>query len=728
MPLKVFTILALFALLGSNAQAMSIKKFLGIRNTGERQERLIKKIDTAQAAHDELNRIREARARGEVSGSELRRAYDRVDRTSQDVRSAIRDVERKTSLSDVHQERLADLRGSLEQTRAERKEAGKAIDITYQQELTLKKIGRSIPEKIEGKKQAEEAFQTTVASKRQSGESLNISDPVKVVRKPSVQVKEIETVLKDAQNDLNTAEKAAEKARNAHMAYEDKLRKDYPAESEILNKRDFEKARIAEITKNLEGDSAQTRRKLQSEYNQAIASGDANAASTLKARLEAADKKILAQKEEVVNRQRELDKYDKIIAQVIKPDIIEKFDAAEGLKAKRLAAEEQKTKVGLEVNTIRAALQEAKSPTKPSTPERSAIAPQIAVTEENKPSETVKPLPPIPSSPVIAPPPQEESEKKSTVEWKKIPAPVNIQREIDIKTLKDKQASLPEDSIIERAKIDKEIAAKKFESSVAKGFEAAQKGDIIPYAKALSNEQKQLRKEVDAEDVIRKEQNRKLLDKEPEAKQPTVGEKLDSTKKTAGTDNQPEASTSPTPVRVNDRTGVPLPKQSDEEKKLTQLKTEQPTLIKILPTNKPSSNVAIAQDPEAPKPTVSGASGPERRASAQIETTSPPPLPPEITKVPSTSSEAPKPEPISGALAQQIQAGTKLKKVDPVALELEKKAAQEKNESLEATTRKALELRRDVIAPNTKKSKDEKKKAEAEEAAFWATPTASPAS
>ena len=539
----------------------------------------------------------------------------------------------------------------------------------------------------------EEKEQVTTQVEQQNKKPLNISDPVKVVRKSSVQVKEIETVLKDAQNDLRTAEKAAEKARNAHMAYEDKLRKDYPAESEILNKRDFEKARIAEITKNLEGDSAQTRRKLQSEYNQAIASGDAETASTLKARLKNADEKILEQKKEVATRQSKLDTYDKMIAQVVDQATIDKFNAAESLKANRLAAEEQKTKLGLEVNTIRGALQEAKNPTNTASSLRTTSAPQTAVIEENKQSETPKPATTISETkkPVGTDNQQEASTSPTPVRGNDrtgIPLPKQLDEEKKLTRLKPEQPA-PVKGTEERSpqspgKLERpitiypdltgpEVYSKSFVPGGLRGPSDKEQ------EKALEKLRTQEQSRIAAEGLPGKPKPAPTV-------APTVGEKLDST----------------------------------EQKQPAMQSEGQPTLIKILPTNKPSSNVAISQDPEAPKPTVGGASGPEKRASAQIETTSPPPPPRETAKVPSTSSEAPKPELLPGALAQQIQAGTNLKKLDPVAVELEKKAAQKKDDTPLNLVAEVVNERRAAIAP----SKADKAKAKAEEEAFWATPAA----
>lgn len=256
--------------------------------------------------------------------------------------------------------------------------------------------------------------QSDVIEVKSSREPLKISEPINVVRKPSIPINEMENVLKDANKDLRTAEKNADKARSTHMAYEDKLRKEHPLESEIFNKRDFEKARIEEITKNLAGDSAQTRKKIETELKKAIESGDTKATSEFKRRLDVADEKILEQKKDVVARQGKLDEYEKI-AQGIDPTIIKKFNAAEDLKINRLAAEEQRTKLGLEVNTINQAIQEAKKPT---TTVKSA--------ETSTQEETIKGPIPVKGKDRtgVSLPPQSEEEAKLTQFKTNQPTPV----------------------------------------------------------------------------------------------------------------------------------------------------------------------------------------------------------------------------------------------------------------------------------------------------------------
>ncbi|MBS1987635.1 hypothetical protein JST56_01435 [Candidatus Dependentiae bacterium] len=227
MQLRVLALLAVFSLASNNTQAM--KKILGIRSTEEREKRLTTKIDTAQKAHENLNEARAARARGEISGSELRRAYDQVDRTSRDLRSAIRDVEKKGGLSEDHQGKLVDLHGRLEQTQAQRQEAGKAIDITYQQELTLKKIGRSVSGKIEEKKTEDEA-------KRVSAKEFQKEEELRALGgKP--QVKPTENDLKDAREKID---------RLMQKSLDEKIEKMTPAErlAELAKaQKDAEKAR-----------------------------------------------------------------------------------------------------------------------------------------------------------------------------------------------------------------------------------------------------------------------------------------------------------------------------------------------------------------------------------------------------------------------------------------------------------------------------------------------------
>jgi hypothetical protein len=310
--MKVFTLFALFALLGNEVQAM--KKFLGIRNTEERQDRLTKKIDTAQAAHDELNRIREARARGEVGKSEVRRAYEQADRTSRDLRSAIRDVEKKTSLSDAHQEKLVDLHQKLEQTQAQRQEAGKTIDITYQQDLTLKKIGRSLSEKIEEKK-VEDETKRVMARELQKEEELRARLNLKPGDKLTEDQKRTQ-LQKPTENDLKEAREKID--RLMQKSLDEKIEKMTPA------------ARLVELEK-AEKDAEKARQVL----------------SETKASLEAADLKLKKKNPELydayvqrVMKEREVGYTDGAIKEQLKqPESPRRQQALEDLRSKLKEAE-----------------------------------------------------------------------------------------------------------------------------------------------------------------------------------------------------------------------------------------------------------------------------------------------------------------------------------------------------------------------------------------------------
>lgn len=89
---------------------------------------------------------------------------------------------------------------------------------------------------------------------------------------------------------------------------------------------------------------------------------------------------------------------------------------------------------------------------------------------------------------------------------------------------------------------------------------------------------------------------------------------------------------------------------------------------------------------------------------------------PTAPKAPSTTESTP----IPTSLAQQIQAGTTLKKVDPEVVAQEKKMSQDPAEALKKGLAEELEKRREVIKP----SKADKAKAKAEEEAFWSSPAA----
>lgn len=87
---------------------------------------------------------------------------------------------------------------------------------------------------------------------------------------------------------------------------------------------------------------------------------------------------------------------------------------------------------------------------------------------------------------------------------------------------------------------------------------------------------------------------------------------------------------------------------------------------------------------------------------------------PTAPKAPSTTESTP----IPTSLAQQIQAGTTLKKVDPEAVAQEKKMSQDPAEALKKGLAEEVGKRRPAIKP----SKSDKAKAKAEEEAFWSSP------
>lgn len=210
------------------------------------------------------------------------------------------------------------------------------------------------------KKETSSSFAT------ESEKKLSVSEPRAVITKGQIPL--FEQGLKDAQRDLRAAEKDAESARNAHLSFIGKTEKKYPDEALLINNRDFEKARISEIEKNLSSDTARTHADLKNRLNKARESGDMQEATALSSRLDSVAKQIDAQRKEISERQTKLDTYEKQI-QNIDPKVMSEFKKIDELGAARKAAETKKTDLGLEVQGIQNLLKDAREKTQVSTPQ-----------------------------------------------------------------------------------------------------------------------------------------------------------------------------------------------------------------------------------------------------------------------------------------------------------------------------------------------------------------------
>lgn len=231
------------------------------------------------------------------------------------------------------------------------------------------------------KKETSSSFAT------ESEKKLSVSEPRAVITKGQIPL--FEQGLKDAQRDLRAAEKDAESTRKAFLTFKAKTENKYPKESELLNNRDFEKARIIEIEKNLSSDTKRTLVDLDNRLSEARKSGNMQEVTALSSRLDSVTKQIDAQKKEIGERQTKLDAYEKQV-QNIDPKVMNEFEKINELGAARKAAETKKTDLGLEVQGIQNLLKDAREKTQVSTPQVSEEKPSTSVQRVSTPQEALE--------------------------------------------------------------------------------------------------------------------------------------------------------------------------------------------------------------------------------------------------------------------------------------------------------------------------------------------------
>gem|GEM_PF-5191546 len=243
------------------------------------------------------------------------------------------------------------------------------------------KIGQKSPDAPPALPSRSSLFKKETSSRfaAETEKKLSISEPQAVVAKSQIPL--FEQGLKDAQKDLRVAEKDAEITRNAHLAYIKKTEKKYPEETELINKRDFEKARISEIEKNLSTDTAKTQADLKSKLSKAIESGNSQEVSAISTRLDLVAKQIDEQKKEINDRRTKLDSYEKQI-QNIDSKVMNEFKKIDELGTLRKAAEAKKTDLGLEVQSIQNLLKETREKAQTTTPQTSEEKPSSSTPKD----------------------------------------------------------------------------------------------------------------------------------------------------------------------------------------------------------------------------------------------------------------------------------------------------------------------------------------------------------
>lgn len=150
---KIVTIVA-YCLTFSTNNLRAMKKVIekvGLRKSETHDARLTRKMDEFERAEQRLKSARDAAASsGTRTSSDVKRAYEEVQKTSRDLRGAISNVEKRGGLRDEHVERLSDFGRRLEKKQIRRTDEGKNEPLTYQEELTLKKLQKTTPRTATG--------------------------------------------------------------------------------------------------------------------------------------------------------------------------------------------------------------------------------------------------------------------------------------------------------------------------------------------------------------------------------------------------------------------------------------------------------------------------------------------------------------------------------------------------------------------------------------------------
>ncbi len=142
MPLSALTLLALFALMWSNAQAIP---FFGKSSSQKEEKRdaLTQKMDKFATAQQDLKNARErAEAGGKTSSRTVSKALENLDKTSRDLRSAVTRAESRGELSERHIEDLASIRSKIESKEARRTEEGRSKPLTSEERKTLEALAK----------------------------------------------------------------------------------------------------------------------------------------------------------------------------------------------------------------------------------------------------------------------------------------------------------------------------------------------------------------------------------------------------------------------------------------------------------------------------------------------------------------------------------------------------------------------------------------------------------